>query len=212
MHKEIGFRRLVTFSDAVAAIAITLLVLPLVDSANDIGKTSVHQFLHDNRSALLSFALSFLVIGSFWWGQHQVLRGVKTYNPVLVVSMFGWLLAIVFLPFPTELLGSAHTGITTVHDIYIGTMLVAAVAILVQQWDIIHWPELQLDPDGTVLSYDGAVILTVSMALALAVTLAVPSFGLWSLLFLAPGRLLESLARRWRAGRTGSSTLGQAPN
>ncbi len=37
MRSERGFHRLVNFSDAVVAIAITLLVLPLVDAASAIG-------------------------------------------------------------------------------------------------------------------------------------------------------------------------------
>ena len=41
MERELGFRRLVNFSDAVVAIAITLLILPLVDAASSIGTTGL---------------------------------------------------------------------------------------------------------------------------------------------------------------------------
>ena len=110
MRSEVGFRRLVSFSDAVVAIAITLLILPLVDAASSIGTTGIGHFLSDNRTKLLAFLLSFVVIGRFWWGQHQVFERVKTYNPLLVWGMFVWLLSIVFLPFPTELISSAQDG------------------------------------------------------------------------------------------------------
>ncbi len=210
--RDIGFRRLVTFGDGVAAIAITLLVFPLVDSANDIGSASLHQFYDHNRQSFIAFGLSFLVIWAFWWGQHQVLREAKSYNPLLVLSMFAWLLAIVFLPFPTELLGSVHDGIETVHVLYIATMLVAAVAIFLEVWAISHWPELQLDPERPRRPLDVTAILVVLMSVALVVTIAVPSFGLWSLVLLLAERPLARLVRWRRANRTPVSPAGQAPN
>ncbi len=190
MHTERGFHRLVNFSDAVVAIAITLLVLPLVDSAGSIGTTGLGAFLRENQPRLLAFALSFVVIGSFWWGQHQAFEGLKSYNSVLVVGMFLWLLSIVFLPFPTELIGSAKSGSTT-HPIYIGTMLVAAIATLVQQWATVRWPELQDEAfrDGSTI--DSGLVLTVLMGTALVVAVALPSVGLWSLLVLVLSRPLE---------------------
>lgn len=56
--------RLVFFTDAVAAIAITLLVLPLVDSVTEAAHDglSVEQFIGNNVAAISGFALSFLVI------------------------------------------------------------------------------------------------------------------------------------------------------
>jgi uncharacterized membrane protein len=126
MQSEVGFRRLVNFSDAVVAIAITLLILPLVDRASSIGATGIGSFLNDNETKLLAFLLSFVVIGRFWWGQHQVFERVKSYNSLLVWGMFVWLLSIVFLPFPTELISSAQGGArAATYAIYIGTLLLA---------------------------------------------------------------------------------------
>ena len=109
MHSEAAFRRLVNFSDAVVAIAITLLILPLVDAANNIGATGLGHFFADNRPKLLGFALSFVVIGRFWWTQHTTFERLQSYDNVLVSGMFLWLFGIVFLPFPTELLGRPTT-------------------------------------------------------------------------------------------------------
>jgi len=82
MHSEAGFRRLVNFSDAVVAIAITLLILPLVDSAANIGGAELGHFLADNGSKLLGFALSFVVIGRFWWAQHTMFERLQSYDRV----------------------------------------------------------------------------------------------------------------------------------
>lgn len=205
MQRETGFRRLVNFSDAVVAIAITLLILPLVDSASSIGTTSLGTFFQNNQTKLLAFALSFAVIGSFWWGQHQMFERVRGYNQVLVWGMFLWLLSIVFLPFPTELIGSVTKGTVAVHGIYIGMMLVAAIGALIQQWAIVRWPELRDEAHDGVATIDAALILVVLMGLALVATIVFPAVGLWPLLVLLLSRPLERLMERRRSARPAAS-------
>jgi uncharacterized membrane protein len=192
-HSERGLHRLVAFSDAVVAIAITLLVLPLVDAAGSIGTTGIDTFFHENQSRLLAFALSFVVIGSFWWGQHKLFERVRSYNAVVVWGMFVWLFCIVFLPFPTELLGSAKSGSTTAHGIYVGTMLMAAVAVLIQQRAVVQWPELQDEEHRGSATIDAALVLTVLMGVAFMGVVAVPAIGMWALLILLLSRPLEHL-------------------
>jgi len=200
MQRETGFRRLVNFSDAVVAIAITLLILPLADAASSIGNESLSSFFQHNQTKILAFGLSFAVIGSFWWGQHQLFERVRAYNGVLVWGMFVWLLSIVFLPFPTELISSASKGPVEVHALYIGTMLVTAGATLAQQWAIVRWPELQEKAPDDVVTLDAAVISVVLMGLALVGTIVVPSLGLWPLVVLLLSRPLERLMAARRRG------------
>lgn len=199
MGTESGFRRLVNFSDAVAAIAITLLVLPLVDSATTIGPRGLSHFLHDHGSQLVAFFLSFAVIGSFWWAQHQMLEHVNGYNRVLIGAMFLWILAIVFLPFPTQLLSAARNGGQGVHGLYVGTMLVAAFAALLQQWSVVHWPALRAESYDGDADLIGSAILTALMAAAFVVVVVFPAIGLWSLLLLLFAGPLERFERARRA-------------
>jgi uncharacterized membrane protein len=202
MRSETGFRRLVNFSDAVVAIAITLLILPLVDEAGAIGSTtSVQHFLRLHLTGLVAFLLSFAVIASFWWGQHRKFERVKGYNGVLVGAMFVWLLSIVFLPFPTELIQSANHGLPAAHAIYIGTMVVTALASLTQDWAVIRWPELQ-HPSAENPNLEGGIVMAALMVAALVVTVVSPGTGLWPLLLLLLERPLRGLAAR-RRGRGG---------
>ncbi len=201
MRSESAFRRLVNFSDAVVAIAITLLILPLVDSASSIGSMGVGEFFKDNRARLFAFALSFAVIGSFWWAQHKMFERVKSYNAVLVWGMFIWLFSIVFLPFPTELIGSTRENSTIVHEIYIGTLLAAAIATLVQQWAIVRWPALQEVEYRGSATIDAAGVSAVLMSVAFVVAGLAPSVGLWALLVLLLSTPLERLLRARRSKR-----------
>ena len=184
MANDVGFRRLVAFSDAVVAIAITLLVLPLVDVAGTIGSEGIGTFLGDNRTKLLAFLLSFAVIGRFWWSQHQLHERVVAYDAFFVSGMFVWLFGIVLLPFPTELLSaSVHAG-PGFHVLYIGTLLVATVGALVQQFAVVHRPELQVAEHRGEARMTLAVIQTLLMATALVLAISVPPIGLWALLLL----------------------------
>ena len=194
-----GLRRLVNFSDAVVAIAITLLILPLVDLASSIGPGGLSPFLHHHSAQFLAFGLSFAVIGSFWWGQHQMLEHVVGYNQLLVGGMFLWILSIVFLPFPTELLSTATHGGEGVHSLYVGTMLVTTTAVLVQQWAIVRNPALQAEGHRGEADLAPAVILIVLMAGVFVSVLALPAVGLWALLLLLLSRPLEGLVRSRRA-------------
>jgi len=209
MRSESGLHRLINFSDAVVAVAITLLVLPLVDAAGKSDDRGIDHFLRAHASGLVGFFLSFAVIGSFWWGQHHLFERVKGYNAVLVAGMFVWLLSIVFLPFSTELIQSTARGLPTAHAIYIGTMVVTALAALVQRGAIIRWPELTKQSAEDPETIDDALILAILMGAALVVTIVAPSSGLWPLALLLFTRPLLQLAgrrRAWRAPGTGAPT------
>jgi uncharacterized membrane protein len=96
--------RIAFFSDAVFAIAITLLVVELAvpkGPASELGDA-----LRDLGPKLFAFVLSFLVIGQFWMAHHRVFRHVRRYDLGLVWLNLLYLLGVAFLPFPTALLGS----------------------------------------------------------------------------------------------------------
>ena len=203
MSTERGLHRLTNFSDAVVAIAITLLILPLVDSATHIGKGSVASFLHHNDTQLLAFGLSFAVIWSFWWSQHQMLEHIVGYSNPLVAGMFVWMLSIVFLPFPTELLSSSTQGGQGEHALYVGTMLITSVAALVQEWAILARPELQAEEHRGEADIAQTVVMVLLMAVIFVVVIALPAIGLWSLLILLLSRPIVTLvrSRNWVTSR-----------
>jgi uncharacterized membrane protein len=110
-ERERDFERLLTFVDAIVAIAITLLVLPLADAAGELRRGgSAADLVGDNAGRIGAFFLSFLVIANLWLAQHRVLRPVVAAGEWLTRLLLLWALTIVVLPFPTALVAGHDAG------------------------------------------------------------------------------------------------------
>lgn len=100
--------RIVFFSDAVVAIAITLLALDLpVPHTTD--STTNGQLLHalgGQWSAYLAFFISFFVIGGHWADHRRVFRHAEHVNAKVNSLNMLWLLMMVLIPFAARLLAS----------------------------------------------------------------------------------------------------------
>jgi uncharacterized membrane protein len=178
-----GAERLIMFSDAVVAIAATLLILPLVDTASAIGGRSVGELLSDDWHELFAFGLSFVVIYRFWLLHHQIYEHVVRYSVALAWMNGVWLLSIIFLPFPTELLGAERGTPVVGVGLYIGTMAVSTAANLATQWILKRSPQL-LAPDAPPVSIAPTAYAFGAMAVAFVVGTTVPRIGLLALLLL----------------------------
>ena len=79
--------RLTFFSDAVFAIAITLLIIEVhVPHVGAIDDASYWQALGELRGSLLGFMLSFLVIGLLWMAHHRVFGLLHDYSPKIMTT------------------------------------------------------------------------------------------------------------------------------
>jgi uncharacterized membrane protein len=94
--------RLVFFSDAVVAIAITLLALELPLPTGTTNSALWHG-LWDAHLDYLAFLISFLVIWNHWSSHHRLFRAVSLGGWLVVWNML-WLLAIVVTPFATRVI------------------------------------------------------------------------------------------------------------
>ncbi len=202
MHTERGFDRLVNFSDAVVAIAITLLILPLVDTATELGDKTVTQLLVDNWLKLLVFVISFAVIGRFWYAHHRIYENIAGYNRTLIwINMF-WLLTIVFLPFPTELIASGDVeNSPATSALYVGTMVLSSFAGTAQMVLIVRHPELQAPEARGTLSLVPSLVASTMMLLVFVVVVVVPQLGLFALLGLLLTGPVQAVIDRLRRRR-----------
>lgn len=188
MTSSRGVDRLLAFGDATVAIAMTLLVLPLVDVAQEAGDAPVGELLDEHSFELASFVLSFVVIAAFWAIHHEMYDRVDRVVPHLVAANLAWLATIVFLPFPTALLNSA-TDERLVHGIYVGTLVATSATLSWQRYLLVRHADSPT-PHAVPVS-----LILVTIAFVLAVS--IPAVGLWSLLAL----LLERPIRRLLASR-----------
>lgn len=194
------FERFLTFIDAIVAIAITLLVLPLVGLSAQLGDGSVRALLEANATQILAFFLSFLVIANLWFDQHRALHTVIAHDPLVSPLIMTWTLTIVVLPFPTALVAQAGSQAAT-KVFYIGTIALSSALLAVLCWAIgrnrsIRDSDERPDPAPTI----GALVC---YAVALTTTLLIPRTSYYPLLllFLArPGvRLWRNVTRRVRS-------------
>ena len=105
----LGFERLVFFSDAVFAIVITLLVLPLTAEIElPEGGRGLAGAVFERWPTVLTFVVSFLVIGQFWTAHHRTFGLIERQDQTLLWLNLVGLLTVAFLPFPAAILGARN--------------------------------------------------------------------------------------------------------
>ena len=187
------------FSDATVAIAITLLLLPLVDVAGEIRDRSLGDLLHEHAGTVLAFFVSFVVIARLWLSHHRLFEAVRSYSRAIIQVNFVWLASIAFLPFSSNLIAKAYSD-PGVNAFYIGTMAVASASMAVMQWLVVRDPELLREDGRTLLHPIDAALTFVAMLVAMAGSALLPTVGIFWLFLLVPtGWLASWLERRRRA-------------
>jgi uncharacterized membrane protein len=95
------------FSDAVFAIAITLLILEIrVPEHGPLGTRLLQLW-----PSYVAYAISFLVIGAIWLNHHLMFAKFAKADTTLMFVNLLMLMAVAFLPFPTAVLAEAlHRG------------------------------------------------------------------------------------------------------
>ncbi|NQX12028.1 DUF1211 domain-containing protein [Microbacteriaceae bacterium VKM Ac-2855] len=206
---ERGLDRLVNFTDAAVAIAITFLVLPLVDVTDELGEHGLGELVDEHGGTLLAFLITFAVIGRLWMVHNRVFEWVQDYDGRLVWTNFLWLLSIVVLPFAANLLAYADHE-RAVYALYIGTMIIASSSTLLMQSILQRTPRLRRADAPVNDEIVGARVTVVLMIFALVVAVLVPAVNLWALLLLFLGGPVESLITRRRGRRTPATTVHTA--
>nr|WP_272954713.1 TMEM175 family protein [Kribbella sandramycini] len=174
------------FTDAVVAIAITLLILPLVEVVTESraeGLTAL-EVITDHKPQIFSFLLSFAVIANFWLAHHRVFEHVRAYNPVILRVNLLWLLAIVILPFPTEIVGAYKADQFTA-GFYAGAILLLSSCQTALAWLIKGHRELE-NPEDPVSTRElrNSIVLTGLTLLAFLLAAFVPGVTFYALLLL----------------------------
>lgn len=104
--------RLTFFSDAVVAIAMTLLAIELPVPEGSTVSVFWASVEHD-EGHYATFLISFAVIAAAWRDHHELFRYATRTDARLLLLNTGWLLTIVLNPFATRLLIVGGQSLTT---------------------------------------------------------------------------------------------------
>ena len=199
--------RLKAFTDAVAAIAMTLLILPLMESVTELGREGMTaaEWLDEESGQLLTFALSFVLIANFWMSHHRLFDRIERVTNALTWLTVAWMFTIVWLPVATAIVGQMETDATQ-KVLYIGSLLATSLVLMVTRLYVMRHPELH-EIEAVRLRHGLAadVITAALFALALAASLLIPALGYYAMFLLLLTWPLHRLATNAIDRRTARS-------
>jgi uncharacterized membrane protein len=133
-QNRLGLERLIFFSDAVFAIAITLLVLDirLPSDADWAGNRELLLLLAGLWPQYLAYFISFWVIGLSWISHHRKFLHIQRVDNQLLSLNLLMLMMIAFIPFPTAVMSESIS--LTATGFYALTMILASLSGLILWW------------------------------------------------------------------------------
>lgn len=184
--------RLIFFSDAVFAIAITLLIIEIhvpspADAAAAGGYGAVLAHL---QPSFFAFLISFAVIARFWIGHHRAFSMRARFDNALLIPNFTLLLFVALLPFSTAFLAK-NLGQLVPALFYDFSLLALSLASL---W-VVHVATRAeallpgVDPVDIRMLHARGIAITIGALLAIAIAFVSPPFSQVGLAFAMLGRL-----------------------
>jgi uncharacterized membrane protein len=192
--------RLLTLSDGVFAIAMTLLALDL--HVPSLGRHTTEAALQHALSQHLpnyySFLISFYVVANYWMRHRRLMRSVEFIDAALIGQTIFLLLCVAALPFPAALLG--QYGSEAISLVIYGGLNAVAVLSMLRLHHIVRThqlaPKQQPDPvHDDVPELIGTLIV---FLLCIPAGYVFPSDGAWTLVLLAVVQRVRPLWRRVR--------------
>jgi uncharacterized membrane protein len=195
--RVVAAERQTLFSDAVIAIAITLLALDLPDLEGRTNADLLHAAFHD-RGSYLAFLISFVVIWGHWAGHHRTFRYVTEFDGRLSVLNTLWLFTQVITPYATTVI-SGDDAFQVRFGFY---ALVQAAASLLFAAMLLHLRRAGLFRSGTPMrAFDRGLVRTWSLAAGFLLSIPLSflteySWVTWIALPVLTGRVVDLIRRR----------------
>jgi uncharacterized membrane protein len=185
-----ALERMVFFSDAVFAIAITLLVIEIRVPHLPKGSPDIAYWAELAKliPSLMGWVISFAVIGLFWMGHHRAFAMTARYNARILPWNMAMLGTMAFMPFVTAFMAqnlNQHVPML----LYCGTLLLAALLNIVVVRIATSPPMVDTGADEATIRYarGRGIAVALGAATALVAAFFVPvyaqaglaSIGLW---------------------------------
>jgi uncharacterized membrane protein len=147
LKKEFQLERMILFSDAVFAIAITLLVIELKVpeiERSELTEGKLLSALAHLIPKFFGFAISFMFIGIYWTVHHRLFGYVVNYTPKLIRLNLLFLFAVALMPFSTAFYSEyIMKHVTTPVIFYTGNIIMLGLFNLFM-WQHVSNPKHQL--------------------------------------------------------------------
>lgn len=185
--EEVALDRIVFFSDAIIAVAITLMVLD-IRVPDGLSPQELPAALLALWPKYYSYGLSFIVIAIYWVEHHRMFKYIKRYDGRLMWLNLLFLMFVVLIPFGTDLVGEYGDELAAVM-VYAG--ICAAVGLTkVAVWRYATHNRRLVDESlssesielSTVVGLVGPAVFLVSMGIALLST----TWATWSWIAIGP--------------------------
>jgi uncharacterized membrane protein len=146
LRKEFQLERMILFSDAVFAIAITLLVIEIKIPELPRDKITDDHLLYKLAELIpkfVGFLVSFLLIGQYWIVHHRMFGYVINFNQRLIWLNIFFLLGVALMPFSTGFY-SEYAGVAVITPVIFYTCNIGFIGIL----NFIMWQYLSQPHHG----------------------------------------------------------------
>jgi uncharacterized membrane protein len=203
--------RLTFFSDAVVAIAITLLAIDLPVPEGDTYRLFWASVRHDDGH-YAAFLISFAVIAAAWFDHHDLFRYIRSTDARLRLLNMGWLLSIVLNPFATKLLVVSGQSLT-VHAARFGFYALLQVLESAMFYAMLRHMiarELVTELPAGVARDMALQATRLMFGFGLSIPVFFATTNAWVLWFVIP-LLAEYLRRRSRRRRGRTRAAGDSP-
>lgn len=169
--------RIALFSDAVFAIAITLLVLEIKIPELHGNEITDHNLINGLLSIIprfIGFIVSFFVIGLYWMAHHRLFKFVVHINQKLLTTNLLFLLPIVIMPFSTVFLSEYYSPeLHTPLVVYTINICFTGIGSY-RLWKVVASPKYKLSQgmDELILEYNITRALTIPIVFFLMLMLS----------------------------------------
>lgn len=202
LKKEFQLERMILFSDAVFAIAITLLALEIKVPEFDhhiVTDEMLGHRLAELIPKFIGFLVSFFVIGLYWVVHHRMFGFVINYTPRLLWLNLIFLMAVVLMPFSSAFYSEyVIRQLKAPVIVYVSNILFLGIMSLVL-WNYLVSPKHHLTEGITpqmirYFRFRAVAPLAVFIIMALVYLFIEPRIAVWMPMLIAP---MVRLARRF---------------
>lgn len=189
--QDFQVERIAFFSDAVFAIAITLLVIEFraPQITKETTESGLWHLVVEMKYKFVSVLLSFSLVVNYWIRHHTLFKHIHNYNKKIITANMVTLLPIIFFPFTTsflyECIGENNAAAAVPYRLFLLNNVLAGATMFYFYWLLLKkFKEMSYPMEKQdSMEFEGKlIIMTVSFLLVFLISFISTEQSLWGLL------------------------------